>query len=148
MAFRKTTMVAVILVAVVGLLLAVSTMGVLGAPRGSGKVQAVNVGVYSDSSCKVSCAVIEWGNIKPGGTVTQTVYVKNLGYSALSLKLSTGTWNPLKAAPLITLSWNVSSYYRLQVGQVVPVKLTLKAASNTGSLTDFSFSVVISGIQK
>ncbi len=145
MAIRKTTLATVIIVAVVGLLLTVSTIGVLGAPKGSGKVQAVNVGVYSDAACTTSCSAIDWGHIKAGGVVTRIVHVKNLGSTVVSLRLSTSSWNPVKAASLITLSWNVSSSYQLQAGKVVPVLLSLKAAPSTGSLSDFSFNVVVTG---
>jgi hypothetical protein len=148
MALRKTTRLVIIVATIIGLLLAVPTIGVLGAPRGSGSVNAVNVGVYLDSSCKVSCTAIDWGNIKPSDTVKQTVYVKNLGSTVLSLKLSTVSWNPVSAGSLITLSWNVGSQYWLRVGKVLPVTLTLIAAPNAGSLSDFSFAIVITGIQK
>jgi len=141
-------MLAIVMVAIIGLLLAMSTIGVLGAPRGSGRVRAVNVGVYLDSSCTVKCTAIDWGNINPGSAVTKTVYVKNLGSTALTLKLSTINWNPTTAASLITLSWNLNNYYRLSAGKIVPLRLTLKAASNTGILSDFSFVIVITGTQK
>ncbi len=136
------------MVAIIGLLLALSTVAVLGAPRGRGTVSTVNVGVYLDSSCTVKCTGIDWGNIDPGSAVTKTVYVKNSGSTTLVLQLSTSDWNPTAAAALITLSWSLSNNYRLSAGKVVPVTLTLKAASDTGGLNDFNFVIAIIGTQK
>jgi len=147
MAHQKTATIAVITITVIGLFLALSTIGALGAPRGSGRVRAVNVGVYLDSDCTISCTSINWGNINPGSTVTKTIYIKNLGSTTLSLQLSTINWKPRKAMSLITLSWNLDNY-QLSAGKTVPATLTLTAASNMGSLRDFSFVVVITGIQQ
>jgi len=147
MAHQKTATIAVITITVIGLFLALSTIGALGAPRGSGRVRAVNVGVYLDSDCTISCTSINWGNINLGNAVTKTIYIKNLGSTTLSLQLSTINWKPRKAMSLITLSWNLDNY-QLSAGKTVPATLTLTAAPNMGSLRDFSFVVVITGIQQ
>jgi hypothetical protein len=147
MAHQKIATITIITITVIGLFLALSTIGVLGTPRGSGRVRAVNVSVYLNPSCTVSCSSINWGNINPGSAVTKTIYIKNLGSTTLSLQLSTINWNPRKAMSLITLSWNLDNY-RLSAGQAVPATLTLTAASNMGSLRDFSFVVVITGVQQ
>jgi hypothetical protein len=147
MALRKTATMALFAVTIIGLFLALSTIGVIGTPRGSGKVSAVNVGVYLDSSCTVNCTSINWGNIDPCSAVTKTVYVKNLGTVAVVLRIGTRNWNPTEAASLVTLSWNLNNYV-LAAGEVVPAVFTLALASNTGSLGDFSFVVVITGTQQ
>ena len=103
-ALRKTATMTIIAATMIGLFLMLSTIGVLGAPRGSGKVSAVNVGVYLDSSCTVNCTSIKWGTIDPGGAVAKTVYIKNLGSTLLALKMSTSNWDPRKAVSVITLS--------------------------------------------
>lgn len=146
MAFRKMTVVAVIMLVVLSVLLTVSTMGVLGAPRGSGNVQVMNVGVYLDSDCTVPCTSIDWGHISAGGAVSKTIYVKNSGSSVVYLKISNSNWIPLKASSLMKLSWDIGNSYPLSVGEVVPVKFTLKAAANTHDLSDFSFTVVLTGV--
>ena len=148
MALKKmATMTIITVTIVVGLLLALATSGVLGSPRGSGKVNAVNVGVYLDAGCTISCTSINWGNINPGSAVTKTIYIKNLGSTAVALQMSAINWNPRKAMSLVTLSWNLDNYL-LSAGKVVPAVLTLALASSTGSLRDFSFAVVLTGTQQ
>ena len=148
MVFRRSGVVLLVAIAVVCVVLAVSTIGVLGAPRGSGRVNAVNVGVYLDPRCTVSCSAIDWGIITPGGTVTQTVYVKNTGSTSVYLQLSTSSWDPVSAESAIDLSWNLRSSYRLKAGRVVRVVLSLQAASDISGFTDFGFRVVISGVPR
>ena len=145
MALKKITMDAVIVAAVVGVLLTVSTIGVLGAPKGAGKVQAVNVRVYSDSGCTVSCGAIDWGMIKPDSVVERVVYVKNSGSGVMTLRFSVDGWSPDLAGSVIKVTWNLGNKYRLGAGEVVPVTLSLRAAADTLGLTDFSFNVLISG---
>lgn len=147
MALRKVATLTIITVAIVVLLLTLATMGVLGIPRGSGSVSAVNVGVYSDLGCITGCTSINWGNIKPGSAVTKTIYVKNSGNTMVTLKMSTSSWNPRAAKSLVTLSWNLDNRL-LSVGEVVPATLTLAAASNIGSLTNFNFVIIITGTQQ
>lgn len=60
-------MLTMIVVTVTALFLALSTIGVLGAPKGSGKVRVMNVGLYSDSDCTAACESLSWGNVNSGG---------------------------------------------------------------------------------
>ncbi len=146
-AFWKTVMFTMIAVTITGLFLALSTVGVLAAPRGSGRLRVMNVGVYSDSSCSVACESLSWGNINSGGVATKAVYIKNLGSAAVALRMSVSDWSPRKAASVVDLSWDLDGYL-LRVGEVVPAVLILELASNTGDLRDFSFVVVITGTQQ
>jgi len=147
MALRKMTTMAIITVAIVGLLLTLTTIGVLGTPRGTGRVSAINVGAYLDSGCTINCTSINWGNINPGSATTKTIYIKNSGDTRVTLSISTNNWNPKWARSLVTLSWNLSNYL-LSAGEAVPATLTLAAASNTGSLTNFNFAIIITGTQQ
>jgi len=147
MALRKMTTMAIITVAIVGLLLTLTTIGVLGTPRGTGRVSAINVGAYLDSGCTINCTSINWGNINPGSATTKTIYIKNSGDTRVTLSISTNNWNPKWARSLVTLSWNLSSYL-LSAGEAVPATLTLAAASNTDSLTNFNFAIIITGTQQ
>jgi hypothetical protein len=90
---------------------------------------------------------MNWGNINPGSAAAKTIYIKNLGAAAVALRMSTSNWNPREAMSLVTLSWNLNNYL-LSAGEVVSAVLTLALASNTGSLGDFSFVVVITGTQQ
>jgi hypothetical protein len=109
-------------------------------------VQEMNVGVYSDSNCNVTCASLSWGNLNSGGVATKTAYIKNLGSAAVTLYMSISDWSPRKAVSVVELSWDLDGYL-LPADEVVPAVLTLKLASNTGDLRDFSFVIVITGTQ-
>lgn len=146
MARRKMPIAAIVTVATVGLFLTLTVTGVLGAPKRA-TVNSINVGVYSDSSCRVNCTSINWGNISPGAVVTKTVYVKNTGNNRVSLSMTESNWSPSGAESLLELSWNLGGR-SLAAGKVVPAVLTLSAASNLGSLTSFNFTISIVGMQK
>ena len=146
MAFRKMPIAAIVTVTIVGLFLTLTITGVLGAPKRA-VVNSINVGVYSDSSCRVNCTSIDWGNISPNGVVTKKIYVKNIGDSKVSLSMTTSNWSPIEAESLLELSWNLGRR-SLAAGKVVPAVLTLSAASNLGSLTSFNFTISIVGVQR
>ena len=145
-AFRKMPIAAIVTIAITGLLLTLTITGVLGAPKRTA-VNGINVGVYTDSNCRVNCTAIDWGNISPGDVVTKTVYVKNTGESRVSLSVTASNWSPSEAEPLFELSWSLGRR-SLGAGKVVPATMTLSAASNLGSLSSFNFTINIVGTQK
>ncbi len=146
MAIKKRKTAAISAVALVGLFLTLTVAGVLGAPKRA-RVAGINVGVFSDSKCRVICTGIDWGNISPGDVVSKTVYLKNTGESRVSLSFSTSNWSPIEAESMLKLTWNLGKR-SLDVGKVVPAILTLSVASDLGSLASFKFAISIIGTQK
>ena len=112
----------------------------------SGTINAVNLGVYSDNACTQTCSALNVGALNPGGTGTQTIYIKNTGNVAETLTMTANNWNPTNATTSLTLTWNQQNTV-LPAGQSIQATLTLMAASNTGSLTTFSCFVTITGTQ-
>jgi hypothetical protein len=147
MALRKMLMMSIITVTIFCLLLTLTTVGVLGIPKGADRISAINVGLYSDSGCTINCTSINWENINSGSVAKKTIYIKNSGDTNVILGISTDNWNPKWAKPLLKMSWNLSNYL-LCAGEVVPATLTLAAASNTGNITNFTFIILIRGTQK
>jgi hypothetical protein len=111
-----------------------------------GTIAAVNVGVYSDAACTQNATSLSVGFLNPGGTATQTVYIKNTGTLPETLTMASSNWNPATASSVLTLSWNRQNTV-LAAGQSIPATLTLVAAANTGSLTTFGCDVTITGVQ-
>ena len=105
---------------------------------------SINLDVYYDAGCTQNCSTINWGSLSPGITVNQTIYVMNSGNTPVTLDLSTSNWSPASASSYFILTWDQEGN-SLPVGSVVPATLTLTVASDTGSLTDFSFNIMISG---
>ncbi len=106
----------------------------------------VQIGVYSDSGCVNALSNIGWGNLSPGATATQTIYVKNEGSVGVTLSMTTGNWNPPSASGNITLAWNRQSYV-LSSGSVISAVLTLSISSGISGITTFSFNTTITGTQ-
>ena len=112
----------------------------------SGTINAVNLGVYSDSACTQTCSALNVGALNPGGTGTQTIYIKNTGNVAETLTMTANNWNPTNATTSLTLTWNQQNT-GLPAGQSIQAVITLTVASNCGSMTTFSCSVTITGTQ-
>jgi hypothetical protein len=146
---QKLSKITVITLAIAALALTLTTAAILTTSQNiplNGTINAVNLGVYSDSGCTQTCTTLNVGNINPGGTGTQTIYIKNTGNIAETLTMTASNWSPSNATSSLTLTWNQQNTV-LPAGQSIQATLTLTAASNTGSLTTFSCSVTITGTQ-
>jgi hypothetical protein len=147
MAMRKISTGAIIAIVIVGLVLTVTTAGLLSVSQSvssSGTVTAVNVGVYSDSACTQTLTSINWGTIAPGGSVTSTIYVKNTGNVQITLSMTKTNWNPPGADGPITLTWNKEAT-TLSAGASTAATLTLTVSSSISGITTFSVNIVITG---
>ncbi len=137
----------VIAIALAGFLLTLLASGTLVASKtisSSGVIATANLGVYTDSACTQPLTSIDWGVVSPGGSVTKTFYVKNVGSTQLTLSMSGGSWNPTSAGGALTLTWNRQGTV-LASNQVSAATVTLSASSSVTGITTFSGNVVISG---
>jgi hypothetical protein len=149
MKLKKIPSIAIIALTITALALTLTTAALLSTNQTvplSGTINAVNLGVYSDSGCTQTATSLSVGTLNPGGTATQTVYIKNTGNVAETLTMTAGNWSPTNATSSLTLSWNRQNTV-LNVGASIQATLTLTAASNTGSLTTFSCDVTLTGTQ-
>lgn len=147
MAMQKATLGAIVIIAVIGVVM--STLGALTASRtfsNSVSINAVGVGVYSDSGCTTLLSSINWGAVNPGASLTSTIYVKNNGTIPVVLTMTTGTWSPTTASSYVSLSWNMQDYM-LAAGSSVQALLTLSVSSSVSGFTSFTFDVTITGTQ-
>jgi len=104
----------------------------------------IEIDVYSDSGCTQFASGVDWGEILVGSTITRIVYVKNNGDFEVALGLSTENWSPVEAMADITLDWDYDGTY-LEVGEVRQVIFGLSVDSGIGSISSFSFVIVITG---
>lgn len=148
MPMQKISTGVIIALAATGIFLSLVTAGLIATQTvtSNGTVTAVNVGVYSDSQCTQNLTAISWGSIYPGNSTTKTIYVKNTGTLPVTLTMTNGSWVPTTANTVLTLTWNRQNTV-LNAGQSISATLTLTAASSTGSLTDFSFNIIITGAE-
>ena len=112
----------------------------------NGTITTVNLGVYSDVDCTQIASALNVGALNPGGTATQTVYIKNTGNVPETLTMTTNNWNPTNAPTYLTLSWNRQNTV-LNAGASIQATLTLTEAPNTGTLTTFSCDITLTGTQ-
>ncbi len=146
---QKIPTTAVIALTITALALTLTTAAILSSSQNvplSGTINAVNIGVYSDSACTQAATALNVGTLNPGGTATQTVYIKNTGNIPETLTMTTNNWNPTNASSSLTLTWNRQNTV-LNAGASIQATLTLTAASNTGSLTTFNCNVTLTGTQ-
>lgn len=134
---------------IIGVALTLTTYAALSASSTLGTTGTVttsaNLGVYSDSTCSTPITTIYWGSPAPGGTVTQTVYIKNTSNGlSLTLNMTTSNWNPTTANGPIAISWNQQGV-NLQPGQVVTATLTLTVSSTISDITSFTVNINIGG---
>ena len=150
--FSKKTTIAVIALVITALALTLTTAAVLSNNQtvplngAVSTINVVNLGIYSDSGCTQTVSALNVGTLSPGGTATQTVYVKNTGNIPETLTMTTNNWAPSSASSLLTLSWNRQNTV-LNAGASIQATLTLTVASNAGSLTTFSCDVTLTGTQ-
>jgi hypothetical protein len=147
MAIQKISTGAIIAIVMVGIVLTVTTAGLISVSQSvssSGSVTAINVGVYSDSSCTQNLTTIDWGTVAPGNSVTKTIYVKNTGNSDITLSMTKNSWNPTSANGPITVTWNKEST-TLSAGASAAAIITLSVSSSISGITTFSVNIVITG---
>ncbi|HKM60632.1 MAG TPA: hypothetical protein VJY36_07150, partial [Candidatus Bathyarchaeia archaeon] len=106
---------------------------------------SANCGLYSNSACTKPLSSIDWGILTAGGTVTQTIYVKNTGSGLpLTLNMTTTNWSPASANGPITVTWDQEGTI-LSPGQSTAATLTLAVSSSEIGLTNFGVQISITG---
>jgi hypothetical protein len=146
---QKYTKLAVVGISLVGIVLTAAVLAALTASVSiplNGTINTVGVGAYSDSGCTQPVTTLSMGALNPGGTASQTIYIKNSGSVPVTLTMAVSGWSPASAGSYLTLSWDRPNHV-LSAGASVSATLTLTADSDTGSLTAFSCSVTITGTQ-
>jgi archaellum component FlaG (FlaF/FlaG flagellin family) len=127
---------------------ALTTYGVLTTSKtvsSSGRISALNVGVYKESACTQTATSIDWGNLTTGQTANVTLYIKNTGAAKETLGLSVNSWSPTNSGQYITVTWNQSNTV-LAPNQVVAASFTVNvSASISSSITTFSNKITITG---
>ena len=110
----------------------------------TGSIVAINLGVYSDSTCTVICSSVDWGILGAGSSVNRIVYVKNTGNTLEVLSLAVTNWNPPAASSYLSVTWNLLNF-ALAPGQVVVANLSLTVSPGIVDITNFTNTLTISG---
>ncbi len=108
-------------------------------------VQGVGAGIYWDQDCTNRTLSLNWGSIEAPSSNNLTIYVRNEGNSAVSLRISASNWTPSRASSYMSLIWNYSGQI-LKANEAIPIKLTLQVSPTIIDVTDFNFDTIITTI--
>jgi hypothetical protein len=109
----------------------------------------VEIGVYSDAAFTseyTSENGITWTAVSPGGSTTQTVYIRNEGSQTVTLQMATSNWSPSNADDYITVTWNREGQ-TLTAGQSINATLTLSVSSSISGITSYDVNIIITGTE-
>jgi len=109
-------------------------------------VETMGVGVYWDINCSNIVSSIDWGTLEPGSSKNIIVYIRNEADEPQFLNMSTINWNPSNASEYITLIWNYSGR-RIDPGEILQIKLILSVSRYIEGISNFSFDILMAGIQ-
>ena len=149
MSLKKLSTFAIVISTVALTILTMTTTGLLNVNKtvsSTGAVTAINVGIYSDSDCTNELTSLDWETISPGESENKTIYLKNTGNAQITLSLDTTNWTPTTADGPISLLWDKENA-KLNPAQSTTATLTLSISESIEGITDFSFDIVITGME-
>lgn len=104
-------------------------------------VTDANLTAYSDVECQNQISNIAWGDVMPGQSYTQQIYLKNSGNTAETLSM---TVSGLTTG--LSLSWNCEGdTLQSNVVKSVTFTLTVEDVEFADSVTPLSFQTSING---
>lgn len=106
---------------------------------------SLNLGIYTNNACTNLLNSISWGSVNAGTNTTQTIYLKNLGNTPITLNLSATAWQPTNASSYLSISWDKQAAI-LNAGQSTQATITLTISTSVEGITDFNTELIISGI--
>jgi hypothetical protein len=111
-------------------------------------LKTVGVAVYADQACTQKLYNISWGILEPGHVKNVTVYVRNEGNVAEILSMYVENWNPQNVSDWLLLTWDAN-------GEIVQPEDSATASFNLAvdasiphSFKDFSFDIVVVGVEQ
>ena len=110
----------------------------------SGNIAAINVGLYADYACTQRLESLDWGDISPGETVEEVIYLKNTGNVQISLSMTASDWIPYTADGPLSLTWNREGTI-LDQNELTSATLTLATSEDIEGIETFSVSILIIG---
>jgi hypothetical protein len=111
----------------------------------SGTIYAYKVVVYANSGLTNQLDKINWTTVNPGGSTTQTIYVKNeAGNLNMILSMEITGWSPTPAntTNVVYFGWNQTGT-TLTPGQSTTALVSMVVPDNSETQTGLSFDVSI-----
>ena len=87
---------------------------------------------------------MSWGGVYAGDTETKKIYVKNTGGAPIELSMTITDWEPDSANGPVSMTWNKENSV-LEPEEVIEATLTLTILENTDGVSDFGYTMLITG---
>ena len=105
---------------------------------------SINIDVFCDRGCSVAMSEVDWGSLKPGGSIERTLFIRNSGEHPVLMTLMTDNWSPVLASDYFSLSWDYDGS-KIEADQIVEVIMVLDVSSSISGINDFNFDIVLYG---
>jgi hypothetical protein len=109
----------------------------------NGSVTLPTSGTVKTVGLECNVTTITWGTLVPSEAKTVTVNFRASGNTPVTLSISTRNWQPAEAAQHLTFSHNYTG--QMVTGAWMPIAFTLQVDADAGSLSQFSFEILIVG---
>lgn len=139
---RKTVLATICILTLISLIIFIGAFGPVNSFAKADSVLGIGVGIYWNKDCTNTTHSLNWGFMDPNSRNNLTIFIRNEGNSAASLRLTTSNWNPINASSYMPLSWNYSGQI-IKPNEVIPIKLTLTVSPTIIDITNFSFETII-----
>ena len=144
---RKTIIAAICVLTLIALIASIEDFGSIKSVVKADSVIGIGVGIYWDKDCTNATSSLSWGSIDPNSNNNLTIYIRNEGNSAVTLRLSASNWSPSNASSYMSLSWNYTGQV-LKTNEVLPIKLTLTISPTIYDIIDFSLQTTITSVSE
>jgi hypothetical protein len=140
-----------VLVAIYGVSTAINTVSITASGKGS--VSMLNVMLYANADKTIIAKNLDWTElnnnhpISPNSEVSTIIYATNEGNTPISLLLRTEDWIPTICTEFVRLNWNYNGQL-LPPNASMPITLTLQVDEDIQGVVDFTFEIIITGIEE
>lgn len=95
---------------------------------------------------KVDKSSIDWGVLSPADNKTEEILITNEAPVSQKLSVITAAWVPANASDYISLTWNYSGV-PVAAKASIPVALEIHVDPLIFGISNFTFNIIISGVQ-
>jgi archaellum component FlaG (FlaF/FlaG flagellin family) len=142
---KKTVIVALTIAAIMMMASVLALLTQTKTIPSSGTINPFKVGVYHNSGCTDVLNKINWTNVNPGYSTTETIYVKNGANVNMILSWTVTDFatdlSPANSTNVVTLTWNATGI-TLTPGSYTRADVILSAADNTETQKGFNITTM------
>ena len=95
---------------------------------------------------KVDKSSIDWETLYPAQNKTMDILITNEAPTAQTLSMTTAAWDPANATDFISLTWNYTGS-SVAAKASIPVALTIHIDPLINGIQNFTFNIILSGVQ-